>query len=283
MGPCNSVNGKKDQILYDNNFDYEWSNKYEIVEKKSDLVKISEYKLKTYFYEFIEDEFRKKKKFLVCKYFYISGDGKIKSIVPILGTDEKIFFEGIITKSGVFKMNKKIKKMDSILNNFYDGTLEHKIKDGLIIEGFYSQIPNNNGVLLTENKASQVKKEFIVEFSKNTYKVEYSEKYAKDFLLFLDIEENENIISYIGGISWDDKGVSVWRGFAEGNNLNTNLILIQQYLEDQKIFASEGSKRILYEGKYDRFGKKIDGFISTQDLNNPVKFRISFISRNDKK
>jgi len=281
MGSCYTSQNKKEEIVYDNNFEYEWVNHESNTERKNDLIKTNEYKLKVNFYEFIEDNLKKKKKFMVCKYMFFSGDGKIKAIVPISGTDEKVLFDGTISKIGIFKMNKKIKKFDSTIISIYDGSLENKIKDGLLIEGFYSEqiVQNNiNAFLQTESaKVNIIKKEFIIEFTKNKYKVKYSENFAKDFVLFLDIEENENVIFYIGGLSRDDRGVSIWRGVADESE-NNKLILVQQYIEDQKIYESEGARKIIYEGRYDRIKKAIEGNITCKDIDKPIKFMISALN-----
>lgn len=280
MGPCNSTQNKKEDIIYNDNYDYEWVNHELGTERKIDLIKTTDYKLKANFFEFVLDDL-KKKKLLICKYLFFSGDGKIKALVPILGTDEKVLFDGLMSKNGIFKMIKKFKKLDSTIITTYDGSLEQKIKEGIIIEGFYSQQiqqNNSNGFLATEtNKTILNKKEFVIEFTKNKFKVEYSEKYAKDFVLYLDIEENENVIFYLGGISRDDKGISIWRGVADENEHN-KIILVQQYIEDHKIYDSEGAKKIIYEGKYDRIKKIIEGNITTKDLEIPVKFKISALN-----
>ena len=277
MGPCNSSQNKKEEIIFNDNYDYEWVNHELATQRKVDLIKTNDYKIKANFFEFIQDNFKKKKLF-VCKYLFFSGDGRIKAIVPISGTDEKVLFGGLIMKNGIFKMTKKLKKLDSTLITTYDGSLEQKIKEGMIIEGLYSQEiqqHNNNGFLATEtNKAKNIKKEFIIEFTKNKYKVEYSDKFAKDFVLYLDIEENENIIFYLGGISRDEIGISIWRGVADEID-NNKIILVQQYFEDQKIYDSEGAKKIIYEGKYDRIKKVIEGNITCKNLENPVKFKIT--------
>lgn len=277
MGPCNSTQNKKEDIIINDNYEYEWGNNEMNSENKVDLIKTTDYKIKANFFELIQEKF-KKKKLLVCKYLFFSGHGKIKALVPITGTDEKFLFDGSILKNGIFKMSKKLKKLDSTIISTYDGSLEQKIKEGIIIEGFYTQEiqqHNNNGSLATENiKGKNIKKEFIIEFTRNKYKVEYSDKFAKDFVLFLEIEENENIIFYLGGLSKDEKGISIWRGVADEND-NNQIILVQQYIEDQKIYDSEGARKIIYEGKYDRIKKVIEGNITCKDLENPVKFKIS--------
>ncbi len=290
MGPCNSTQNKKEDIIYNDNYDYEWANHEMSTERKVDLIKTNDYKIRANFFEFLHENF-KKKKLLVSKYLFFSGDGKIKALVPISGTDEKVLFEGSITKSGIFKMTKKFKKIDSTLISNYDGSLEQKIKEGIIIEGFYSQeIQQNdcNGFLGTEsNKGKSIKKEFIIEFTKNKYKVEFSDKFAKDFILFLDIEEKENIIFYFGGLSKDEKGISIWRGVADENDNNNvyinKIILVQQYIEDQKIYDSEGPRKIIYEGIYDRINKSIEGNITCKDLESPVKFKMTSMAMGAKK
>jgi hypothetical protein len=274
MGSCtSSVDNKKTQIIKNKNLDYDFFDFNFSCQNLSQLINLNEYRIKC---EFLEKDQNKKikKKFLISKYLYISPEGKITSMIPIKNSQEKILIEGQIHKNLNLKIKKSEKKFDEILQIFYNGEFFLK-KNSLKIQGIFNK-ENNNEI----NKQN----EFEILFSKNKFKVEFSENFFFEFYLFLDIEDSEediNSVYFLSGISHNEKGISLWRGLSNGIGTN-KVLIIQQYIIPTVTYSKDKCDfknfKIFYEGDYDKDKKIIEGVIYSEDIKkeDDIRFNISF-------
>lgn len=271
MGTCTSTE-KKILVVKNKGYDYEWSNFHNTCQNKRELSNTNDFKIKVEFLENYEEK-KQKKKFLICKHLYISPEGKINSIVPLIGSQEKIMIEGQFLQKGNIKFTKKEKKLDELLQIFYDGEILIK-KNSFKIEGSFNKGKSEESEI--ENKSN----EFEILFSQNKYKVGYSDNYFREFYVFLDVEETDDLMYYISGISSDERGISIWRGLTDEEDKN-KIMIIQQYIQPTLNFNKvKENKKIIYEGMYDRNKKSFEGLIYSEHIKKEDNIKFNFILEN---
>ncbi len=273
MGICNSTtnskNNRGNEIVIDDNLNYEWSPE-ESLTAKDNITKNSFYKIKSDLFDFISDKnskMRKQKRFLVLKYLFIDQYGKIFTQIPRKESKEIIKIEGSLDRKGLLRLKKTEEKIEAIQITNYEGNISRKITH-LQIEGF-ADISNSKNEENTLNE----KFPFCVDFTKNEWVMEFIHNSKKHFInCYLELNDNDNHISAISGISFEEeKGVSIWKGI---ENEKRDITLTQQYIEDAKT-VSDDLKKIFYQGKIDRITNSIEGIIQGKDMDG-IKFKISF-------
>lgn len=267
MGICNSTSNYKHktvEIIEDKNLNYEWTPEENITKEAS---KNSIYKVNAELCEYIFDKniSRNKKKLLVSKYLYIDQYGKIFTQIPRKESKDIIKIEGNLDRKGYLRLKKIEQKIEGILTTTYEGKISRKIS--LCVEG----IAITSSSISDENMTNE-RFPFSLEFSKSEWTVEYPQDGKQHYIsAFLELNDNDNHISAISGISYEeeDKGVSIWKGI---ENDKRDITLTQQYIEDLRI-ASEDAKKIFYQGKIDRITHSIQGIIQGKDMDG-IKFKI---------
>ena len=267
MGICNSSTNSKskgEEIIEDKDLNYEWTPEENLNKEAS---KNSIYRISAELYNHILDKTARKKlkKNLIFKYIFIDPYGKFFTQIPRKESKEVIKIEGSLDRKGLIKLKKIEEKIECNQITNYEGNISRKISN-LQAEGFASNSSSKN-----EDNQSE-KFEFSLDFSKNEWIVEYTIDGKKLFInAYLDLNDNDNHISAISGISFqEDKGVSIWKGI---ENEKRDITLTQQYIEDLKV-ASDETKKVYYQGKIDRITYSIEGTIQGKDMDG-IKFKIS--------
>ena len=264
MGACNSTTNNKpknDIIIIDESLNFEWSPDESNKESNKNPI----YKINAELYNLKYDNIKRKKtKILICKYLYIDQYGKIFSQIPRKESRDLIKLEGSIDRKGIIKLKKIEEKIECNHTTTYEGKLTKK-HNILIIEG--TALTSSN-----INDETDEKTDFSLEFSQNEWIVEYTiDKINHKINAYLELNENENYISSITGISFqEEKGISMWRGIEKENK---NITLTQQYIEDSKI-ASDEHKKVFYQGTIDRISNVIVGVIQGKDMDG-INFKIT--------
>lgn len=271
MGVCHSSNNKtksiREEVVEDKNLNYEWAPDDSGTKENS---KSSISKINAFLYNYITDNTNSKKKkvqkILVCKYLFFDQYGKLFCNIPRRESKEIIKIEGSMTRQGDLKLKRIEEKVDCTQITNYEGKLSYKIGGRLQIEGLAK-----NSFSKAEDTPSEAFN-FSLDFPKDEWIMEYTlDNKLHKFNIFLDLNDNENHISSISGISLqEDKGVSLWKGV---ENEKKEITLTQQYIEDVRI-ASDEQKKFFYQGVIDRIVYSISGIIQGKDMDG-VKFKMS--------
>jgi len=274
MGICNSSansssKSKSEEIIEDKDLNYEWTpEETATTNPKESSTKQSIYRINAELFDHIQDKMNNKsnkpKKYLVCKYLYVDQYGKVFTQVPRKESKEVIKIEGNLDRKGLLRLKKAEQKIEGTQITNYEGQISRKISH-LQIEGFASQTKS-------DTTGQSEKFEFSLIFAKTEWLVEFPIEVKNTCInAFLELNDNDNHISAISGVSFqEDKGFAVWKGI---ENEKRDITLTQQYIEDLKV-ASEDAKKVFYQGKIDRITNSIAGTIQGKDMDG-IKFSIS--------
>lgn len=183
------------------------------------------------------------------KYFFINPiTGKIRSKVKSKLGD--IDVDGFIERKGKFKITTKYNCAGNVIEKAFEGQL---ISNEVSLEGKggVNKI-NTNGDVLSEEDHS-----FLLDFSTDIWRGNYTFKNnIVDIKAFMKIRTGREIKT-LSGISFDERGVSLWQGFIQ---LDNKVTICQSYIgRDLK------PKSITYEGNYNSSMNLISGTILDRD------------------
>jgi hypothetical protein len=278
MGICNSSTStsksKPEEIIEDQDLNYEWTPEETLNQpqsqptnnQKDTATKQSIYRINAILYDHIVDKLNRKKlkKILVCKYLFIDQYGKCFTQVPRKESKDQIKIEGSIDRKGLLRLKKIEHKIEGTQITSYEGNISRRITH-LQIDGFAS-----TSYAKADDSVQSEKFAFSLDFSKTEWIVEFPIGGNTFINAFLELNDNDNHISAISGVSFqEDKGFAVWKGI---ENEKRDITLTQQYIEDLRI-VSEDAKKVFYQGRIDRINKSIEGTIQGKDM-DLIKFKI---------
>ena len=211
---------------------------------------------------------KKIKQSLLSKYFFFKPNGKFISRVIKKENKDEIVIEGTLDPNGEIKFSIKQRMIDQNLVKIktYEGKVSSSEK-GMTAMGKVFEIQQNQ-----ENEKTLKPETFLLEFTKNIWKTEYSTKKSKvPTVINVCLRYSNNIFS---GIAFDDQGFSFWAGIEKNEG---KLTLIQQYLDKNNTLSDGGVYS--YNGMIDKISYIIDGTVNNSEMDGTTTFTIKKIGK----
>jgi hypothetical protein len=202
---------------------------------------------------------------LLSKYLFMKPNGEFDSKIKTPSTGEEVTIEGKLEKIKKIKFSYKDKLPDKDEVNQINFDGEIKITE-------YRMYSTLQAEILNHKMNGEYSCMYILNFPKKVWNVQNTlGPSSKIFNAFLDFDEEDLAVR---GISYDDRGFSLWAGLGKNP---PNITLVQYYIGNS--VENEEDNIVSYVGEYDRvLGFTISGSATNTQYPHSGTFQIK---RND--